>query len=106
MKFSAFKYHILKQFGERGWKELENMYGYSLYFANEEEQLKAVKDNKVNLYYINNPSEKIQLETLKNSSNYIDNNLCNPSEKVLLQFMREAEDIDDMVLLLKYIEKD
>nr|DAX42196.1 MAG TPA: hypothetical protein [Caudoviricetes sp.] len=83
MKFSTFKYHILKQFGERGWKELENMYGYSLYFANEEEQLKAVKDNTVNLYYINNPSEK-----------------------VLLQYMREAEDIDNMVLLLKYIEKD
>lgn len=47
----------------------------------------------------------MQLESIKTQS-YIVDKICNPSEKVLIKIIKEAEDVDDLTNLFKHIEND
>lgn len=127
MKLSEFKENIIKQFGEKGWKQLEKTEEYLVYSSNEKQQnlsvklsgtqikyidnpseelqLEAIKNNVRNLQYIDNPTKKVQLEAVKRNPLYIQY-INNPSEKILLKALEELESIGDVVYLLKYIEND
>lgn len=105
MKLSEFKKEIIKEFGERGWNELKETYGYKIYIAPEEEQLEAMKENIEAFDYINNPTEEMQIEAIEYRWHTI-NEICNPSKNVLLKLMKEVEDVIELEDLFKHIEND
>ena len=105
MKLSEFKENIIKQFGEKGWKQLEKTEEYLVYSSNEKQQNLSVQLSGTQIKYIDNPSEELQLEAVKRNPLYIQY-INNPSEKILLKALEELESIGDVVYLLKYIEND
>lgn len=127
MKLSEFKEIIITQFGEKGWKQLKNTYGYEVYIAtnnqqnllvqnngtdiryinnpSEELQLIAIENNLKNFQYIDKPSEKIKIEAVNRNPSYIQY-IKNPSDEILLKFLEGIEYVGEMVNFLKYIEND
>ena len=90
MKLSEFKDYIIKQFGEKEWWKYESTYGYSIYSATEEEQLDIVNSDEIDIKYINNPSEKLQLLAVR-LNGYTIQHINNPSEKVQLEAIKKAQ---------------
>ena len=58
MKLSEFKENIIKQFGEKGWKQLEKTEEYLVYSSNEKQQNLSVQLSGTQIKYIDNPSEE------------------------------------------------
>lgn len=66
MKLSEFKEKVIEGYGEEEWKEIENSYVYKAYSATEEEQIEAVKQDGYTITDINNPTDKVIKEAIKN----------------------------------------
>ena len=65
MKLSELKEIIIRQIGSEEWEKLKNSYEYKVYSSNEEEQLEILKRNPYTIKFINNPTEKMQLDVIK-----------------------------------------
>lgn len=105
MKLSKAKEIILKQFGERGWKKLKESYGYQMYIAPEEEQLKVVQTNVSIIENINNPTEDMQMEAVEENP-YLIKYINNPTDKVIEKAIEGVDNIGDVADFLKHIEDD
>lgn len=88
MKLSEFKNFIINKFGKEKWEKYKGAYGYKIYSATEEEQLKIVQKEGTDIQYISNPTEKIQLEAVKKNG-YAIRFIKNPSEKVQLLAVKQ-----------------
>lgn len=105
MKLSEFKKEIIKEYGERGWRDLKNTNAYRINRLTKEKQLDKVKEDPFIIEFIHNPTEEIQLEAIKARCFMIDK-ISNPSRKVIIKALGEAEDIEEASIILKHIEND
>ena len=105
MKLSDLKEHIIKEFGERGWKHLKDTEAYRINRLTKEKQLEKVKKDPFNIELIHNPTEELQLEAIK-ARCFMLERISNPSRKVIIKAIGEAEDIEEASIILKHIEND
>lgn len=89
MKLSELKEIILELYGKKGWQNLKNLEEYKMYIATEEEQIKNLKGKSFFVKYLNNPSEKVLLEAVKEYP-FIIEEINNPSEKVQLEAIKQS----------------
>ena len=107
MKLSELKGIILRTFGEKGWEEFKEHSEYLTYNATEKKVLEKIKYDNNKIRYINNPTEKMQLEVMKRSNPFYYIQLINiPTKKVLQEAINRADTIHDYKYILKHIEND
>lgn len=106
MKLSELKGIILRTFGEKGWEEFKEHSEYLTYNATEKKALEKIKYDNNKIRYINNPTEKMQLEVIKGDPYYYIQFISRPTEKVLKELINMANTIYDYEHILKYIEND
>ena len=129
MKLSEFKEKVIEIHGREVWEEVEKSYVYKTYTAPEEEQLKEVQGSGYAIQYINNPTEKMKLEAIKQNEDVIEcidnpseemqliavknngNNIIeihNPTDKVIQEAIKKIDinNIYNLKYMLRHIEND
>lgn len=109
MKLSELKETVIAIRGKEEWEYFKETYGYKVYIATEEEQLVLIKQNPFAIKFINNPSEKLQLKSVKHEDiDILCSNHCinNPTDEVLKYLIKNNYSLEMLRYLLRYIEKD